>query len=188
MDKSWDKTLSESVFPFIKASYKQAYQIVLLKMAVSLNDGHGLITPIGDMYSNEYQDIIETIEGKTVIKIDRGGLIKGDIVNCIGKLEIDRIRDSLSLLIPASTKWNKDYRVNCYVAEMIFFHETDITISRNGKNLKLHVLPINIERKPQSSYKWISDIIGYVDLSILKTDEIDLMFQSSSNSKGIFLI
>jgi C-terminal processing protease CtpA/Prc len=176
--------LSESIFPFINATDSRSYKIAFLKLAASLNDGHGYIT-IEEGYPNESQDIIENIEGKTVVKIDSGELNKGDIVICIGERDINHIRDSLAVLIPASTPGNKEYRINCYVAEMIFSHETDITISRNGRNLTVHTLPVTFETGYQSPYRWISDDIGYVDLSLLTTDVIDLVFLSFSYTKGI---
>jgi hypothetical protein len=186
MDKSWDKTLSESIVPFIEATDRQSYQIALLKLAAALNDGHGYLT-FDEGYHDKSQNIIEIVEGKTVVKIDRGGLNKGDIVNGIGERDINYIRDSLSVLIAASTQGNKEYRINCFVAEMIFFHETDITLSRNGQKLTVHTFPIVFEKNLSPSYKKISDDIGYVDLSKLTTEEIDLIFQSFSDTEGIIL-
>jgi hypothetical protein len=184
MDKSWDTTLSESIFPFINATDSRSYKIAFLKLAASLNDGHGYIT-IEEGYSNESQDIIENLDGKTVVRIDSGELNKGDIVICIGERDINHIRDSLTVLIPASTPGNKEYRINCYVAEMILSHETDIIISRNGQTLTVHTFPVTFETGYQSPYRWISDDIGYVDLSLLTTEEIDLLFLSFSYTKGI---
>jgi C-terminal processing protease CtpA/Prc len=184
MDKSWDKTLSESIFPFINATDEQSYKIAFLKLAAALNDGHGYIT-IEKGYPDESQNIIEIVEGKTVVRIDGGGLKKGDIVNRIGNRDINQIRDSLSVLIPASTQGNKEYRINCYVAEMIFFRETDIILSRNGQKRIVHTFPITSEKIYSSSYQWITDDIGYVDLSILTTDEMDWIFQLFSDTKGI---
>jgi hypothetical protein len=184
MDKSWDKTLSESIFPFINATDEQSYQIAFLKLAAALNDGHGFLF-FKKGYLNENENIIEIVEGKTVVRIDGGGLKKGDIVNRIGDRDINQIRDSLSVLIPASTQGNKEYRINCYVAEMIFFRETDIVLSRNGQKCVVHTFPITSGKIYSSSYQWITDDIGYVDLSILTTDEMDWIFQLFSDAKGI---
>lgn len=184
MDKSWDKTLSESIFPFINAADSRSYQIALLKLAASLNDSHGYMS-IVNRYSGESEGIIENVGEKTVVKIDKGRLNKGDIVDSIGKLDINYIRDSLSVLVPASTQGKKEYLINCYVADMIFFHETDITITRNGQKLTFHTVPTPFEKRDPSSHKWISDDIAYVDLSLLTTEEIDLIFQSFSDAKGI---
>jgi hypothetical protein len=184
MDKSWDKTLSEFVFPFINADNRQSCQIALLKLSAYLNDGHGFISVAG-YCPNECQDVIETIEGKTVLKIDAGKLQKGDIINGIGKRDIKYIRDSLSVLIPASTRGNKEYRINSYIAEMIFFHETNVFVSRNDGEFNVRVLPVIFETKQSSPFKWIDDDIGYVDLSILTDENIDLMFLMFSDAKGI---
>ena len=184
MDQSWDKTLSEFVFPFINATDKQAYQIAFLKLAASLRDGHGYIN-FTDYYPNESQGIIEKAEEKTVVKIDGGGLKRGDIINRVGKRDTDHIRDSLSVLISASTRGNKEYRINSYVAEMIFFQGTDVTISRNGQNLKVHMSPVTFEKKRTGLYKRISGDIGYVDLSTMTTEEVDSMFHFFSGAAGI---
>jgi C-terminal processing protease CtpA/Prc len=185
MDKSWDTILSESIFPFINVDDKRSCQIAFLKLAASLNDSHAYMSIAADMYSKERAEIIEKVEGKTLVKIDGGGLNKGDIVDSVGKRDINHIRDSLSVLVPASTQGKKEYLINCYVADMIFFHETDITITRNGQKLTLHTVPTLFEKRVPSSYKWISDDTGYIDLSILKTEEIDLIFQIFSDAKGI---
>jgi hypothetical protein len=184
MDQSWDETLAESILPFINATDKQSYKIAFLKLAAALNDGHGYIS-IDNGYPFESQNIIELVEGKTVVKIDRGGLLKGDIVHCIGERDINHIRDSLSVLISASTSGNKEYRINCFVAEMIFFYETDIILSRNGQKLTVHTYPHPFERRYPTPHRWLTNDIGYVDLSLLTTEDIDLIFQSFSDTKGI---
>jgi len=185
MDKSWDQTLSASIFPFIHASDKQSFEIALLKLASSLNDGHGFIIPINGEYPIDTQDKIDYIEGNTIIKTDQGELKKTDIIKRIDNTDIKQIRDSLFLLIPASTKYKKECLINCYIAEMIFFHETNVTISRDNKLIKLHALPVKLEKRPLTCYQWVTDNVGYVDLSLLKTDKIDSMFQYFAHAKGI---
>ena len=184
MDKSWDKTLNDFIFPFINSADRQSYQLSFIKLAASLNDGHAYIS-FAKYYSAEYQDIIERIGEKTVVKIDAGGLEKGDIVDCIGKLNIDDIRDSLSAQISASTQGNKEYRINCYVAEMIFSQETEVTILRNNQKLKVNMLPVIFEKKNTELCKWVSEDIAYVDFSALKKDSIEQMFHTLFDAKGI---
>ena len=184
MDKSWDRTLAESVFPFINATDKQSYQIAFLKLAASLNDGHAFINFI-NYYPIESQNLIELVEEKTVIRVDRGGLFNGDIVKNIGKVDVDHIRDSLSVLTLASTQGNKEFRINCYLAEMIFFNETEVTVLRDGRELNMQMLPVRFAKNYLSPYKWISNDIGYVDLSELTTKQIDLMYLSFSGMKSI---
>jgi hypothetical protein len=184
LDQSWDKTLSEFVFPFINATDRDLYQSVFLKFTASLNDGHSYLST-AHYYPNESMDLLEKVGEKTVVKIDGGGLYKGDIVHSVGDRDIDHIRDSLSVLIPASTPGNKEYRINCYVAEMIFFQKTDIAVSRDGKIHHLHLLPFSFEEKPPVAYERVSNDIGYVNLSLLTTEKMDSMFQSFSDAKGI---
>ncbi|GHU72379.1 hypothetical protein FACS189413_15390 [Bacteroidia bacterium] len=184
MDKSWDKTLSEFIMPFIEATDRQSYQIAFLKLAAALNDGHGYLT-FDEGYPGESQNIIEIVDGKTIVRIDRGGLNKGDIVNSIGERDINHIRDSLSVLISASTSGNKEYRINCFVAEMIFFHETDVAISRMDQKLTVYVFPYPFKKTDPLPHRWLTNDIGYVDLSLLTTEYIDLIFQSFSDAEGI---
>lgn len=183
MDQSWDKTLSEFIFPFIEATDRQSYRTAFLKLAERLNDGHGFVS-FAKSYQRSSQNIIEKVDGKTVVKIDAGGLQKGDAINRIGTSSIEHIRDSLAALISASTQGNKEYRINCFVAEMIFLRETDVSISRDDRELAIHMTPVSIE-KDSSIYKWISDDVGYVDLSKLIVEEIDPIFQTFSNTKAI---
>lgn len=183
MDTSWDQVLNESIFPFIRINDKQSYEIAFLKLAATLNDGHAYTTR--QSYLPVELNAIEKVEGKTIVKIDKGGLNKGDIIHSIGKREIDSIRDSLSALISASTPGNKEYRINCYITEMIFFNETDVTILRNGQKLKVHITPFPFEYEKPYLYKRITKDIGYVDLPLLTTEEIAPMFQSLSDARGI---
>jgi|GEM_PF-2076015 Periplasmic protease len=184
MDQSWDKTLTESVFPFIEATDDRSYQIAFLKLVAALNDGHGYITMFGH-YSPESRDIIEIVDGKTVVRVDVGGLQKGDIINRIGQRDIQHIRDSLSVLVPASTQQNKEYRINCHVAEMIFFPGTGMTIARDGREICLHLAPVTFEKKVSTPYQWLYDEIGYVDFSALTIEKIDQIFQDFSDADGI---
>ncbi|MDR1221412.1 MAG: hypothetical protein LBL07_00850 [Tannerella sp.] len=186
MDESWDKILAESVFPFFNATDKQSLETALLKLATSLNDGHAFIFNVDDYpYKEEYQYIIEKVEGKTIIRTDAGGLNKGDIINCIEETDINCIRDSLSALIPASTQGNKEYRINCAVAKMMFSNETDVTVARNDRILKIHTSPVTSGKPYTGSFKRISDKTAYVDISFLITEEIDSMFQSFSDVSGV---
>ena len=184
MDLSWDQTLSVFIFKFINATNQQSFQSTFLQLATFLNDGHGYLS-FANYYSNESQNIIEKIDEKTVVRIDAGGVRKGDIVKYIEKRDIDIIRDSLSALISSSTEQNKEYRINCYLADMIFFKEIDFTVLRNGQELNILMKPDMIVKKQLYSYQRISDNIGYVDLSVLTTKQIDSMFLSFSDTKGI---
>lgn len=184
MDESWDKTLSKSIFPFINANDKKSYQIAFLKLAAALNDGH-CYNSFTENYPYMSLDIIEYVGDKTVVRIDKEGLKKGDIIKSIGSRDIVNIRDSLSLLVSASTRGNKEYRINCGIAEMIFFHETNLSVLRNDQEHNIHTSGGGIEYKQPDVYKRISDNIGYVNLSQLTTEKIDSIFNYFSNAAGI---
>ena len=184
MDQSWDKILNEYFFPFINVTDSLSYKMTFLKLATTLNDGHSYLS-FTDIHPMESYDIVEIVNGNTVIKIDAGGLQKGDIIRCVGEREIDNIRDSLSIFTSASTQWNKEYRINCYVAEMVFLKETDVVISRNETILKIHLQPVTFENTRSSSYERISEKIGYVVLSAITTEEMEAMFQSFSDAEFI---
>ncbi|MDR2039745.1 MAG: hypothetical protein LBQ60_17630 [Bacteroidales bacterium] len=180
MDQSWDKTLTMSIFPFIHAADIQSYQIAFLKLAAALNDGHGYIS-FANYYRAEALNTIEMIDGQTVITVDAGGLLPGDIIDVIQGRNINHIRDSLSVLIPASTQLNKEFRINSYVAEIIFFNKPDIVISRNGQPIKIQMPFVDFEKQKPGLYRWISDDIAYVDFSVLTKQGIDSVFHALSN-------
>lgn len=184
MDKSWDETLLESIPLFIDATDKQSYQIAFLKLAAALNDGHGYISGT-NQYAWTCQDLLEYINGKTVVRNERGGTRKGDIIKRIGNRDIDIIRDSLSLLISASTKGNKEYRINSYVSQLAFFQEIDLTIFRDSQEMIIHILPKSTQEKNLPMCKRISTDIGYIDLSKLTADKMDSIMSAYSNASGI---
>ena len=186
MDQSWDKTLDEYISPFIDATDSLSYKMVFLKLATTLNDGHSYLN-FTDSPPIESYDIIELVNGNTIVRIDAGGLQKGDIIEFVGEREIDQIRDSLSVFTSASTQHNKEFRINCYLAEMIFFKETDVIIQRDGLTLKVHMQPVTFKNTRSSSYERISEKIGYVDLSIMTTLEMEAMFKSFSDAAFIII-
>jgi Periplasmic protease len=185
MDQSWDITLNEYIFPFKNSTDSISLKKTFLKFATMLNDGHGF-TSFADSPPLESYDIIEIVNGKTVVRIDAGGLQKGDIIEYVGERKIGQIRDSLSVFIPASTQWNKEYRINCDVAELVFLKETDVIILRNGQNVKVHMQPVTFDNTRSASYKRISEKIGYVNnLLGMTTEEMEAMFQSFSDAAFI---
>ena len=184
MDKSWDETLLESIPLFIDATDKQSYQIAFLQLAAALNDGHGYISG-ANYYTSDCQDLLEYIDGETVVRNERGGTRKGDIIKRIGNRDINSIRDSLSLLISTSTKSNKEYRINSYVAQLAFFQENDLTIFRDSKEIIIHILPESSQEQNLPMCKRISTDIGYIDLSKLTTDKMDSILIAYSNASGI---
>ncbi|KJF41917.1 S41 family peptidase [Draconibacterium sediminis] len=184
MDKSWDETLLESIPLFIDVTDKQSYQIAFLKLAAALNDGHGYISGT-NLYDGACVDLLEYIDGKTVVRNETGGTRKGDIIKRIGNRDINSIRDSLSLLISTSTKGNKEYRINSYVAQLAFFQENDLTIFRDSKEIIIHILPESSRKQNLPMCKRISTDIGYVDLSKLTTDKMDSILIAYSDASGI---
>lgn len=184
MDKSWDETLLEAIPLFIDATDKQSYQIAFLQLAAALNDGHGYITGT-NLYDGACVDLLEYIDGKTVVRNETGGTRKGDIIKRIGNRDINSIRDSLSLLISTSTKGNKEYRINSYVAQLAFFQENDLTIFRDSKEIIIHILSESTQEQNLPMCTRISTDIGYVDLSKLTTDKMDSILSTYSNASGI---
>ena len=184
MDQSWDITLNEYISPFKNSTDSISLKKTFLKFATMLNDGHSCLR-ITDLHPLESFDIIEIVNGKTVVRIDAGGLRKGDIIEYVGGRNINQIRDSLSVFTSASTPWNKEYRINCYVAEMVFLKETDVIISRDMQTLKVHMQPVTFDNTRSPSYERISEKIGYVVLIKLTTEEMETMFQSFSDAAYI---
>jgi carboxyl-terminal processing protease len=184
MDESWDQTLAKSIFPFAEANDSRSYQIAFLKLAASLHDGHGFLV-MNNQQQPDYRGLVEIVKRQTVVKVNEGKFRRGDIVESVGERDIDRVRDSLSLLISASTQGNKDSQINRYVAEMIFSQERDVAVSRNGRQIKVNTTPVFFDKKQSDPFKWIANNIGYVDFTTLSKDRIDSVFRCFSEAKGI---
>lgn len=184
MDSSWDVILSEYIPTFIESVDPQSYNNTFLKLAATLNDGHAyLIT--GNESPKDFRDIIETVDDKTIVRVNAGRLQKGDIISSIGKQNIKQVRDSLSVFTAASTQGNKDYRINCSIGQMIFGQKNLVKVLRGDKSLEINVVPVDYKKENLQIYRWISDGIGYVDLSQVTNKDINPLFEYLSEADGI---
>jgi len=184
MDRSWDVILSEYIPKFIESVDSQSYNNTFLKLAATLNDGHAYL--ITDNESpKDFRDIIEKVDDITIVRVNAGELQKGDIISSIGKQNIKQVRDSLSVFTAASTQGNKDYRINCSIGQMIFGQKNLVKVLRGDKSLEINVVPVDYKKENAQIYRWISDGIGYVDLSQVTNKDINSLFEYLSEADGI---
>ena len=125
------------------------------------------------------------MDDKTIVRVNAGELQKGDIISSIGKQNIKQVRDSLSVFTAASTQGNKDYRINCSIGQMIFGQKNLVKVFRGDKSLEINVVPVDYRKENLQIYRWISDGIGYVDLSQVTNKDINPLFESLSEADGI---
>lgn len=185
MTQSWDETLTQFIPLFLEATNKSSLDIALLKLVSFIDDGHGYTSGSGPSYK-ESVNKIEKIGESTVSRVSHGGMERGDIILGIEGQEIQEIRDSLSVLTAASTQLAKDFYINTDIASMIFSQETDIIVSRGGRIQDLHLVPSAFERDTtRTAYSRINNHIGYVDLDVLQSDQVQSMFEYLSHTKGI---
>lgn len=101
------------------------------------------------------------------------------------KTNIKLVRDSLSVFTAASTQGNKDYRINCSIGQMIFGQKNLVKVLRGDKLLEINVVPVDYKKENPQIYCWISDGIGYVDLSQVTIKDINPLFDYLSEADGI---
>jgi len=185
MDQSWDTILEEFIFQFIKADDFEKYSKVILQLATKINDGHGYttISPLADPYTR----ITDLIDSLTVIRNPpkQSLLEKGDIILSINGKNIGELRDSLSAIIPSSNLHYRNAMINAWINQSIL-NVCSLSIKRNQQSLAVNndskIFLIKDESKP---YYLILPDIGYIDLGVLKTSEIEDMFESFENTRGI---
>ncbi|MDR0574429.1 MAG: hypothetical protein LBG96_10450 [Tannerella sp.] len=183
MTQSWDKTLTQLLPLFMEATGDISLDVAMKKLAAKIDDGHGGVNT--GSYDKYIIGILETVDNKTVVRKACGGLEKGDIILSVDGRDIRQVRDSMSCITSASNQLSKDYLINMYIGGMLYYYGKSIVISRNSRQINLHLEPPVLENEDRVPYRKINDDIGYVDLDIFKREQVKSMFEAFSDTKGI---
>ena len=187
MDQSWDITLEEFIPQFLTCNSMVEYNESLLKIAAKLHDGHAFSNI--PLTSNAYSPIAITamIDTLTVIKNppEQSLLKRGDVILSIDGKDIKSIRDSLAPFIPSSTQHKIDMIINSLI-DIPIMEGCIMNILRNQEELTFQeIKKIPIPLKDSLLFYLISPNIGYVNLAFLKTSDIESIFDSLENTRGV---
>lgn len=203
-DKNWNDVLKEYIPKFILAKTELEYELTTLLLIGEVNDTHAHLTEGGnklvELKGNWQAPFkIRFIENKWVVTDyykpelkETTGLNLGDIITHIESKRIESIVDSMKIYTPASNEAKKMHRI-----------ATDLLRSRN-KTIRIKYITSNQKKEkdlilyqrdsldmnknyPGLCYKILKDNIGYINLGIMKKEDIDAIKKELMNTKGIII-
>lgn len=205
LDKKWDDVLTEYIPRFVNVASDYEYFRKIQELATQINDAHGMVFSGKFNYFSRRQIIpakFYTINDKTYIisflndsLCHSAGIQKGDRVIKVDQFEIDVLREHHAKYMPAS---NKTY-LNNKIDEWISLVKTDssyLELIRNNDTIKTRIANVNSSRKinlpPGKKYAFttwrlLSDSIGYINMGLLKETDIDLAYKTLKNTKYLII-
>jgi carboxyl-terminal processing protease len=201
MDQPWDSTLSWFIPRIRQATTIDDFHIMFLKLATKINDSHGLTDSPRlevNFWKGNYIPKIyfKRVENKCVVRKvqDIAGIKRGDILIAIDGISIQKIEDSLSQFVPASTPAAL-YR-DIYYSMLNGLQNSNITFSLlDSANNSYSVSTLRLT----NSYAWFYDDesplsyfitscgYGYVNMGNLKREELSAMYTALKNTSAIIL-
>lgn len=213
--EDWNKVLIEMIPIFENAKDTIAYNMAILELSATLNDSHsgGFLTPyIIKYFGNYWVPFLTDIIGNraVVIKLLNDSLCKidgiqiGDVIIDIGDESVDALLDSTSKYIAAS---NRAVRLRdvAYLSFPLFNGKTDrvkIRYERHRiiENKIIHRYYFNayadwahsfdkykIPLKDNKVSMLISNDIGYINLGILNSKDVNHIMNKFWNTKALIL-
>lgn len=211
-DQDWDDVLKEMIPKFIDAKTRLDFHLAMLELVVKIDDSHaGLMTSVLDEmpYYNYLPAKFEMIENQAVITeiIDRekarmDDLQVGDIIKTINNKSVAQIHEGNKKYIWGSNDAVKDRSVY-HTLFMGMQGPVQAVIERDGTsktaNLNFYKYSdLSYEKKaPKPKWTSPSDSIGYVNLGVLTTGDVEQMmselmdktviiFDVRNNPKGTY--
>lgn len=200
----WENVLKESIPEFVGANTALEYNHAIRKLIAKVNDNH--VYAKSDVLSSFYGKnwlpfYIKTIEGKSVIyKLVSDslgkvyGIKKGDVILSINGETIASIQDSLKDYISVSNQITALEKTNHYMSRfkdssiLVKFQRGDTIFERViGENAQPYYTIFYDNENKTRAAKQIDSNIHYVNLSLVKPEEVDSLFSSLINSDILIL-
>jgi C-terminal processing protease CtpA/Prc len=203
MDKNWRTVLDESLPAFIKAQNEVEYGYAVAKMYVNINDSHGFqngniaITELrGQAPSPLYADFIE---GKVIVSGMRNdsvckasGISIGDVILKVNGVPTEKLMEKYAQYYCHSTPQAVAKHTVAFCvrgkqdAEGVFtlqdgkgkVRDVKITFTEDHNNFAKDVFK-------HKDIELVNPSVGYADLSRLRPDQVDSMFEQFKNTKAI---
>src|SRR5665213_569308 len=201
LDQPWDSTLMEMI-PIIQAARTTlAFQLALMEFQAQLQDAHAFTNsdtlashfgyhyfPMVFSYIDSQTVITKVFHGVTAVKV-------GDVVLSINGMPTQTIRDSLRKYTPGGNP----SVINRYISESLLkgqssLAQTLLVDDGTGSRMVSVGRTSNVNEVGDSIYNWQGDgshwkilpgNIGYVNMGIANSADIEEMFPSLRNSPAI---
>jgi carboxyl-terminal processing protease len=200
-DQNWNNVLVEMISKFENANNAMAYHLAMLETVVKVDDTHALFKT---NYTVKYFGTkfipakFKIIDNKAVVtgffyndslaKINDLGV--GDVIETI---ENETVNEALNKKIKyiSGSNYATKLRDNYYT---LFNGNNDslhVVMNRNnisiGKSIKMYSGDevFKDAKSKSEKHKIIDNNIGYVDMALLKLEDVNLMMKSLANTKGV---
>ena len=200
MDKNWDLVLEEMLPLFLNPSTEIEYHLAMLELVAHLDDSHAyLITPeLNERLGFYWAPVkLQMIDDKPVVVkfldssfAEKDGWKLGDVLLRVNDITISEKLEKEKKYLTGSNLASKYRDIHIPLLN----GSTDsvkIEILRDGSQFQKTVKRYYRRqfRKDNSAESWklINGSIGYVDLGLLEREEVDEMFETFKNTKGIIL-
>lgn len=204
--EDWKLELKKFMPKYLNAKNALEYKLTAFELAASIHDTHAFFdfdADINQFLGSSYLPVkFKFIKNNPVVSgylseelAKSNNLLVGDIITKWNNIPITNRIDTLSKYVPAS---NNGTLLRDIASVLARTNEPKIKIEliRNGKKINTTALSYPTDHlnfggtfsfSPPSTYKWISDSIGYVDHGKLKERDLPAMFEQFKNAKGLII-
>ncbi len=208
MDKNMESLFRDNFVSVVLADSKLDYHLAILKLVAQISDGHAII--YRDPYIESFRGRmascakVEFIENSfTVTNFYNDSLAAldqfkiGDRIVKIKGRDIDQIIKERSEYTPNP---NKDFMLRNIGLDLLRDSSStlDVSVIRNMDtiSLKVRLYEPRLWKKVElfsssfpsnEAYKFVTDEIGYINLSKIKRDEVGATFKLFENTKGVII-
>nr|WP_315026692.1 S41 family peptidase [uncultured Chryseobacterium sp.] len=200
-DQNWNDVLTEMIPKFLTVDSDENYHLTLAELVTKTDDSHAYIFSkeiSSNLYGNKKIPIDYLYaEGKLVItKInsnkfkEKSPLQVGDIIYDINGKTIPQIVNRLGKYIPASNSWGKTEKIKSFLLSSSQ-DSMYLKVERNGINLPIQSKTyfskdIILDKNPvQKKWMFIEKGIGYVNMGVIKKEDLNEMYKNLKSTKAI---
>ncbi|AZA84994.1 hypothetical protein C1637_22200 [Chryseobacterium lactis] len=200
-DQNWNDVLQEMIPKFLVVNNDESYHLTLAELVTKTDDSHAYLYS-KQISLNQYGDRKVPVEylyaeGKLVVtKIysnrfnEKIPLNIGDVIYDVNGQTISQMVNNFSKYVPASNSWGKIEKVkNFFLSGKQ--DSIPLKLERNGQNLVINAKTyfakdiLNDKKKLPEKWKFIDHEVGYVNMGIIKKEDLDEMYRNLKSTKSI---
>jgi C-terminal processing protease CtpA/Prc len=201
IDEDWDDVLEEFVQPVIDAANDTEFVLTIKELTTRIDDTHTFLWNfsylrfLGPWYAPAE---VAYIDGKTVVVSTMppllqpaGGLQVGDVILKCRNMAIDDFRDSVYKYARGSNEMARQHKVNAFITrspQPVF----PFTVERSGSVIDVEIQGVTSslisqwkQTHPAEKWKILPGNIGYVDLSLLLQEDVDVVMPQLLGTRAI---
>ena len=200
-DQNWNSVLTEMIPKFLNSDSDETYHLTLAELVTKTDDSHAYLFS-KEISLNQYGNRRVPVEysyaeGKLVVtKInstafkEKTPLLVGDVIYDVNGKTIPQLVNSFGKYVPASNSWGKIEKVKSHFLSTNR-DSISMKIERGGHNLSITSRTyfakdiIRTQNKSPENWKLLEKQIGYVNMGILKKEDLDMMYKNLQSTRAI---